>query len=267
MTWAWRSDTVESAGESIYFEVVGDDPELPWLVLTHGAGGSHAIWWQQIPALAAHHRVVTWDCRGFGNSTFRTGVLGASACGDDLLAVMDAAGADRAHLVGQSMGGWWVTDVTVRRPDRVRSLALCDTIGGLYTDELDAAFHDYMANARAEAARVGAHPALDEALFARDPALAFLYQQLGTFFTPPVAEMARALVHDRHTHAEVDATGVPVLVLAGSDDPIFPAPLLRQSAGRLARAGFVEIAGAGHSPYFERAPAWNDAVLAFLATA
>jgi 3-oxoadipate enol-lactonase len=264
MTWGWRAATVESGGETIHYEVVGDDPALPWLVLTHGAGGSHAIWWQQVPFFAARFRIVTWDCRGFGRSSFRTGVVTAESCAADQLAVMDAAGVDRAHVVAQSMGGWWAVEATIRQPERVCSLTLCDTIGGLYTPELEQALLDYMASARLEAARVGAHPALDASLFERDPALAFLYQQLGTFFEPPVAEMATALLRDRRTHAELDATGVAVAMLAGADDPIFPAPLLRKSAELLARGRFVEIADAGHSPYFERAAEWNQAVLELL---
>jgi pimeloyl-ACP methyl ester carboxylesterase len=180
---------------------------------------------------------------------------------------MDAVGVDRAHLVAQSMGGWWATEVTVTAPERVRSLVLCDTIGGLYTDALERAFADFVTRAAKEAGRppvVGSHAAVDAGLADRDLAHAFLYQQLGTFFTPPLGEMVGALDRGRRTHAELDATGVSVMVLAGEHDPIFPAPLLRESAALLARGGFVEIVGGAHSPYFELPGAWNDAVLRFL---
>ena len=61
---SWRTGRVVSGGEEITYEVIGDDG--PVVLLTHGAGGSHASWFQQVPFLAAlGYRVVTWDCRGF----------------------------------------------------------------------------------------------------------------------------------------------------------------------------------------------------------
>src|SRR5450755_3295138 len=100
MTHAWRTDTLESGGETIYFEVTGAD-EAPAVVLTHGAGGSHAAWFQQVPVLAdAGYRAVTWDSRGFGRSTFSSGVLGTDAAVADLTAVLDRIGIEDAHLVG-----------------------------------------------------------------------------------------------------------------------------------------------------------------------
>ena len=48
----WRTGTVACGGETIYYEVTGD-AGAPAVLLTHGAGGSHAVWFQQVPALAA----------------------------------------------------------------------------------------------------------------------------------------------------------------------------------------------------------------------
>ena len=168
------------------------------------------------------------------------------------------------------MGGWWVTETAVRFPDRAQSLILTGTIGGLYTPELETAFQSFIASARHIAStrppegRVGMHPAIDQRVFDRDPALAFLFQELGTFYEGPGKEIAAALVRDRRTHAEVDETGVPVLMLAGSDDPVFPAPLLQKSAALLAHGEYVQIAGGDHAPFFTQAADWNTAVLGFL---
>src|SRR5262249_49552584 len=148
MSYPWRTSTVESGGESIYFEVAGASDADEVVVLTHGAGGSHAAWFQQVPVLAAAgYRVVTWDARGVGLSTFVTGSHGADAAVRDVAAVLDAEGLDRVHLVGQSMGGWWVTAFTVAHPARVQSLTLSNTIGGLWTDALRARFREAVSNA------------------------------------------------------------------------------------------------------------------------
>ena len=124
MTARWQTGTVACGGEEIYYEVSGDD-DLPAIMLTHGAGGTHAAWFQQVPTLVANgFRVITWDCRGFGNSTFTSGVHGSAAAVADMAAVLDATGTPGAHLVGQSMGGWWATAFTVAHPARTHSLTL-----------------------------------------------------------------------------------------------------------------------------------------------
>lgn len=265
MTHAWHAATVESGGETIYFETTGAD-EAPAIVLTHGAGGSHAAWFQQVPVLAdAGYRVVTWDSRGFGRSTFSSGVLGTDVAVTDLRAVLDAIGLERAHLVGQSMGGWWVTAFALAHPERVLSLTLSNTIGGLWTTELADHFRTFVASAEAsDQNQLGVHGALSPAFVRRDAAHAFLYQQLNTFHEPPMAAVGSALAGAVVEHATLDALGLRILAITGTDDALFPAPLVIDSASRLRGATIVEIADAGHSPYFERPDEYNAALLQFL---
>jgi pimeloyl-ACP methyl ester carboxylesterase len=265
MRHAWTTGTIASGGEDIYYEVVGA-AEAPAVVLTHGAGGNHAIWYQQVPALAdAGYRVLTWDCRGFGKSTFRGGRHGCSASVADVGAVIDELGIARAHLVGQSMGGWWVTAYTLAEPGRVASLTLSNTVGGLWTEAITQHFASWAgAAATRDDNYIGAHSALSETFVDRDPARAFLYQQLNTFQSPPMADIGRALTGTNHEHAALDATGVPVLVITSDEDALFPAALVADSAARLKNADVVEISGAGHSAYFERPEEYNDALLQFI---
>jgi 3-oxoadipate enol-lactonase len=261
----WRTGRVDHDGESLYYEVTGDAAART-VVLTHGAGGTHASWFQQVPPLtAAGYRVVTWDSRGFGNSTCRSGVVGADVAAGDLAAILATVGVERVDLVGQSMGGWWVSAFTLAHPQRVRSLTLANTIGGLFTPELHAHFRSLMKAGAADVPRLGVHSAISAQLSTRDPALAFLYQQLDSFHEPPLPAVMRALTGWEVTHAQLDATGVPVLVVTSPEDQLFPAPLIRAGAAQLRDARVVEIAGAGHSSYFERASEFNAALLAFLA--
>ena len=265
MTPHWQTGIVESGGEHIYFEVTGDDDTAPAVMLSHGAGGSHAAWYQQVPPLAAAgYRVVTWDCRGFGRSSFRTNTHGAAAAVADMTAVLDTLGVTRAHLVGQSMGGWWVTAFSVDSPERVRSLTLTNTVGGLWTDAIEAHFKQFVASPQPEEQHLGVHPALMPSFVEREPARAFLYQQLNTFHAPPMAAIAVALIGARIEHAELDALGIPILVITGSDDQLFPAPLIAESAALLRNASVVELADVGHSAYFERPDDYNDVLLRFL---
>jgi 3-oxoadipate enol-lactonase len=264
MTHRWTTATVDSGGEDIYFEVTGED-DASTIVLTHGAGGSHAAWFQQVPVLAAAgYRVVTWDCRGFGRSTYRTGTHGTAAAVADIGAVLDAVGVDRIDLCGQSMGGWWVTAYTMANPQRVRSLTLSNTVGALWTEALEAHFRDFATKPQAAPDRLGEHAALSSEFVTRDPARAFLYQELNTFHTPPMADVVTAIMTTRLAHADLDALGIPILMITGAADQLFPAPLIADGAARLTNATLIEIPDAGHSPYFERPDEYNDALLRFL---
>lgn len=260
--------TVASDGEDIYWELVttGDDDDRAVVVLSHGAGGTHAVWYQQVPVLGQRYRVVTWDSRGFGNSTNRASAASPEAAAADLADVLDGLGIDRAHLVGQSMGGWHISAFAIANPGRVASLTYADTVGGLWTDDLRAALDDFTATgglAPGGPELVGGHRALWPGTAERDPALAFLYQALGSFHDPPLRALGSTIAWTID-HDQIAALAAPVLFVAGTHDQIFPADLLAASANRIPGARYVEIPDAGHSPYFEQPDAWNDAVVRFL---
>lgn len=262
------SGTVESDREDIYWELAsaGPDDERPVVVLSHGAGGTHAIWYQQVPVLGRSFRVLTWDSRGFGNSTNRHGIPTAAAAATDLVAVLAEVGVEQAHFVGQSMGGWHTAAFASANGGRVLSLTFADTIGGMWTSGLREAFAEFNRSGGLVGPGpeiVGGHRALWPGTAERNEAQAFLYQALGSFHDPPLDKL-RETIQWEVSHDAIAAIGVPVLFIAGTHDQIFPAPLLAESAAMIPGAVFVEIPAAGHSPYFEQPDAWNDAVGGFL---
>jgi 3-oxoadipate enol-lactonase len=150
-------------------------------------------------------------------------------------------------------------------PERVASLVLSDTIASLtLRSGIDST--RTMASRAAEAGAVS--PALAADYHLRDPAGAFLYLELGAFNSDPESLnlfsrlFAPEAMIDLARAAEL---AVPVLVVAGAKDLIWPPEVLRELAGHLPGAGFVEI-DAGHSPYFENPDAFNRAVTSFLDT-
>ncbi|XGU18479.1 alpha/beta fold hydrolase [Rhodococcus sp. 3Y1] len=115
-------------GEQVWYETAGEGPDL---ILTHGLGGNAAVWYQQVPYFAQHYRVISWDQRGFGRSTNENGNHGPVAAVSDLIEIMDLLAVDRAHVVGQSMGGWAALGTAIAVPDRVESVVLACTTGGI----------------------------------------------------------------------------------------------------------------------------------------
>jgi len=257
-----RIGFVDHDGESLYYEVVGDGG-VP-LVLSHGAGGNHAAWFQQVAPFASDRTVVTWDHRGYGRSTDRADRSGPEVAVGDLLAVLDHLGIERADLVGQSMGGWTTVGVALARPALARSLILADTLGGFTSVAIAAALETRPRGALSAAPTLGSHPALGTAFSARQPERAHLYQSLGQMGSANAAVILPRLVAVTHDGAEADRLTMPVLCLVGDRDPLFPPRSIRALADLLPDARVVEISGAGHSPYFEDPVAWNRAVGQFL---
>ena len=260
-----RTGFVDHDGERIYYEVVGDDDgdRLP-LVLSHGAGGNHAAWYQQVAPFATDRMVVTWDHRGYGRSTDRADRSGPEVAVGDLLAVLDAVGIERADLVGQSMGGWTTVGFALERPSIARSLVLADTLGGFRSEAIDAGLARQARGGFGSPDLLGMHAALDPGFSAREPERAHLYQSLGRMGTADPAVILPRLGATTHDASEAARLTMPVLCIVGDRDPLFHPASIRALADLLPDARVVEIAGSGHSPYFEDAPAWNAAVRHFL---
>ncbi|HWF74370.1 MAG TPA: alpha/beta hydrolase [Solirubrobacteraceae bacterium] len=112
----------ESGGVGIEYEVAGDGAPV---ILLHGFPDSGRLWRHQVPALAAAgFRVIVPDLRGYGRSdkpsevsAYRRVLLVA-----DVLAVMSAAGAERAHVVGHDWGAGVAWATALAAPDRVDHL-------------------------------------------------------------------------------------------------------------------------------------------------
>jgi pimeloyl-ACP methyl ester carboxylesterase len=256
----------ETDGERIYYESVGDGE--PTLVLCHGAGGNHAVWYQQTPVFGRHRRVISWDHRGFGRSSARGGATRPELAVRDLGAVLGAASVSGPiDLVGQSMGGWTALGFTLAEPVRVRRLVLADTPGGIMTAELVAALRSIGPRPLTATGVLGSHPALGASLVARDPARAYLYQMLGAFGEPELATIAPALFGTLIADERLAALTDRVLFVVGSEDALFPPAAIRASAAKVPGACVIEIPDAGHSPYFEQPEAWNRAVAEFLGIA
>ena len=97
------------------------DPET--IVMHHGVGACQEIWGGWLPALMDRYRILRFDMRGHGRTGPAAG-LTMDTLADDLFAVMDAAGVERAHLVGESIGGTIALTAALRAPERFRTLTV-----------------------------------------------------------------------------------------------------------------------------------------------
>ncbi|MGH2406952.1 MAG: alpha/beta fold hydrolase [Candidatus Limnocylindrales bacterium] len=104
----------------------------PALLLIHAGIADQGMWDGDVPALAADHRVVTYDCRGFGRSASADVEFSNRA---DIAALLDHLGIERASVVGISRGGQIALDFTLEYPERVTALVLVAAgLGGMQVD-------------------------------------------------------------------------------------------------------------------------------------
>ena len=247
-------------GSRLYYEVHGEGPTV---VLAHGLGGNHAIWYKQIVAFARSYQVIAFDHRGFGNSTDAEG-LGRSAFVEDLKALLDHVHIAKPALIGQSMGGGTVVGFASAYPERVHALVIADSLHAFIEPEDVKAIMDKARLATADL------PQLDRVLSAkfreRNPSEALLYSELNSFN----ATDRRSLKGEyavRTTPEDFAALHIPTLFIAGMEDVLFPIDAVRTLQERVPGSFLVEVYEAGHSAFFERPSEFNDSVLSFLAVA
>ena len=116
---------IPAGADQIWLEDTGGD-DVP-VVLLHPGIADATIWDGMLPFLG-DRRVVRYDQRGFGRSPQATESFTTLG---DLVTVLDAIGAPRAHLVGNSMGGEAVLALAVTAPERAASMTLlCPGVRG-----------------------------------------------------------------------------------------------------------------------------------------
>jgi 2-hydroxy-6-oxonona-2,4-dienedioate hydrolase len=258
---AWSTRVLES-GEGTPF------------ILLHGTGGHLEAFARNLRALSARYRVIAYDFPGHGWTTAATADLEIDDYIGHLLGLMDALNIQRAHLSGESLGGWVAVKFAARFPDRVRRLVLNTPGGTMATPEVmerirslsQAAADDpseQRIRARLEWLMADRSSVTDELVAIRR----VIYQRTGF-----AASMRHILclqdpgVRRRNlvTDAELAAIAAPALVIWTSDDPSGPAKAGLDMAERMPAGEFQLIKDAGHWPQWEQQAQFDKLVLEFL---
>lgn len=257
---------------NLHYEVTGSGPAL---IFAHGLGGNQLSWWQQVAHFAPRYTCVAFAHRGFAPSDPVPGGPDAADYAGDLAALIGHLKFSDVRLVGQSMGGWSVMEYAIANPQRVKTLVLSSTAGTIDRrgadpsggTKYDAWLKDAEANAKAGVAK-GIHPAMGLRAAERFPALHLLYKSIDEMAVALDKEKVRATLRGIATRKLQDLKDfrVPMLLIAGGEDVVFPPFLASAIATELPCAEVAMIPDAGHSPYFEQAATFNRLVEAFLST-
>jgi 3-oxoadipate enol-lactonase len=241
------------------------------VLLIHGFPLDHTMWDPQVEALAAGHRVLVPDLRGFGQSETGGEKTTMEELADDLAGVLNELGVDEPVVVcGLSMGGYVVFQFWRRYADRVRGLILCDTRAA--PDSAEAASARLLTADRvlregpAFLARSMLPKLLAASTFRREPALVEAIRVAIERADPRgVAAASRGMAERPDVTGLLPCINCPTLVVVGAEDAISPPAEMRAMAAAIPASRFVEIAAAGHMSPMEQPDEVSAAMGDFLA--
>ena len=245
--------TLETGGAVLRY--VREGRGVP-VMLVQGVGVIAEGWRPQIAALRDRYSLAAPDNRGIGGSTLGSGTLTIEDMATDVLAVADAEGFERFHLVGHSMGGLIAQEVALRAPGRVRSLALlCTFLHGKEAARLTPAivWTGLRTRLGTRAMRRRAFMQLvmpDSYLRTAAPTLA---SDLAVLFGHDLADQPPIVMKQLRAASRYDAsarlralTKIPTLVVSATHDRIALPKFGRALAEIIPCARYVEIPDAGH---------------------
>ena len=115
---------VEANGIRIHYRIDGREG-APWVTLITGIANDVTMWDGQVPALADEFRILRFDSRGHGGTQATAGDYTFDTLIGDVLALWDALGIERSHLVGLGLGGATALGLAIDHSDRLLSLMPC----------------------------------------------------------------------------------------------------------------------------------------------
>ena len=261
-------------GVSLYFEETGSGHPL---ILVHEFAGDLRSYEQQMRHFGKRYRAVAFNARGFPPSDVPEHVSSYSQAraADDILAVLDHIGAQRAHIVGLSMGGFATLHFGLRYPQRALSLCIGGCGYGAEPDKRDAfrAEADMIAgmirtegmSAFAERYAFGPtrvqYENKDPRGHAEFKAMLAEHSAAGSANTQQGVQKERPSLYTLVD--EMRRITVPTLIITGDEDwpCLLPGILMKQS---ISSAALAVIPNAGHAINIEEPDEYNRLVGDFL---
>jgi pimeloyl-ACP methyl ester carboxylesterase len=246
------------------------NPNGPEILLIHGFAQSHLSWMRQVDSdLAKEFRIITYDLRGHGNSAKpldKAPYHDNKAWGDEVKAVMDAAGLKRPVLVGWSYAGRVISDyVTTHGPDKLAGINFVDASIKFFPEFVGENLKN-MPNMTSEdlATNIAATRSFVHGCFEKQPTADDFETMLSfNMMVPPVV---RANLGGRALDATevMSKLKIPVLVTHGDKDRNSKLGTAEYTAKTIPGAKLSVYQGIGHAPFYEDAARFNTELAAFV---
>jgi aminoacrylate hydrolase len=243
-------------GARVHYSVTGRGDAV---LLIQGVGAVGGAWRPQVEALSDRYRVITFDNRGIGASEITDGTLSIESMADDAVAILDAEGIARCHVVGHSMGGLIAAQIALTSPRRVRTLTLLCTfpdgrtatrltrgtvLGGLRT----------RIGTRAMRRTAFLSLVLSRSLMQDSAARAEMAERMAALFERDLADQPRIITRQLRAMSRYDPrwrirflSSIPTMVVSGAEDRIARPEYGRALAAAIPGSVYLELPRAGHA--------------------
>lgn len=264
----------EAQGARIYYEETGNGTPILFI---HEYGGDHRSWEDQVRHFGRGWRCIVWSARGYPPSDCPDdeNLYGQEFFNRDAIAVLDAAGVDKAHVVGLSMGGYTALMLAARFPDRLISCVAA----GAGTGGLKAARAQFVEESRARASEFERLGRIDADTYGLGPTRVQLQNKDPIGWRTFMAHLAERPAHSaaktlRRVQAgrtalddladELKGIAVPVLLLVGDEDePCLDVNLWMKRLMPAARLAILPASG--HAINLEEPALFNQLAERFIA--
>jgi len=253
----------DASGCKLFYRVDGHD-DAPALVLSNSLGTTHEMWEPQMAALTERFRVVRYDRRGHGQSEATDAPYTIEGLAQDSLAVMDAAGVDKAHWCGLSIGGMIGLSLATTNPERIGKLAVASAATHMPPPEI---WDGRIRTARARGLDILAQPTMQmwftPAFRNENPdAVERIKEGFRSMNLEGFAGCSTAM-RDMDQRESIRGITAPTLVIVGSDDSGTTPGDAALVVSRVADARGIILKGS-HIINVEQSEAFTAALLEFL---
>ena len=260
-------------GVRLYYEEAGAGVPV---VFVHEFAGDHRSWEPQMRFFSRRHRCIAYAARGYPPSDVPPDVASYSQrrAAADILAVMDGAGIDRAHVVGLSMGAFATLHFGLDHPERALSLVIAGIGYGAekrheaeFRAHADAAARGFEAQGSRRFAEIYGSSAARVQFEAKDPrGWREMVDWLGEHDPRGAANTMRGVQAQRPSLYDLEERlrrlALPTLIIAGDEDDqtLQPGIFLKRT---IPASGLLVLPKTGHAINLEEPAAFNQAVADF----
>jgi 3-oxoadipate enol-lactonase len=253
---------------SMYYEIHGQGEPIVFIA---GFGVDHTMWNAIIDKFKDDYQIILFDNRGIGQTDVSHGAYSIEEMTSDVVTLCSKLGINRAHFVGNSMGGFIVQNIAFKHPKLVKSATLSNTASTIHT-----CFHIYL-EAQLELLKAGAPlAALIKASsswvfsikFLSQPNMLKILIQQGLEnlypFTIRGYEGQYTALSQFDSRQWVSRIDVPTLVLSSNQDLIFSEQSVKMLAEEIPNAAYYCFSECGHLPMIEYPETFSKIIQEFI---
>ncbi|WP_423149063.1 alpha/beta fold hydrolase [Rubrolithibacter danxiaensis] len=242
------------------------------VILVHGFPFTRAMWKPQLASLTQKDiRVITYDIRGFGNSSAGHGFFSIDLFAEDLIEFITSLKLEKIILCGLSMGGYIVLRTFEKKTDLFAGLILSDTNSG--SDPDGSKLNRFLSIEKIQkgekkdfAEDFFKRVLSDQTLSTKPDLVNTVREMILSVSDSTICAAQLALASRTDTTAILKNIKIPVLIIRGEEDRLMPVEQAKFLHSQILNSRLVEIPQSAHLPNLENPDAFNAAVTEFCLT-